>query len=368
MIPYGDYPDLSAVKRVLVIKLRHHGDVLLSSSVFSCLKHHLPYASIDAFIYGETLPMLAGNPWISTIHIYESQWKKLSIAKRVRRELRLAQRIRSLRYDLVINLTEGDRGAITGLFSGAPVRVGFNLDLDGALRKKFFYTHIVKKCSKPRHIVEQNIDALRRIGIFPAEKDRRLHLDIPPEAELSVKEYLDREGVEAGKYIAMHLTSRWLFKCWPLAKNIQLIKSMQEKGIPVVLSAAPDPVETNLIDRIIEECGSNGVVNLAGKLSLKELAALIRQSMGLFTIDSVPFHIANSLQKPVLALFGPSSELAWGPWQNKKARVIASQHSCRPCNLDGCGGGKVCDCMDAISVSMVTKAIIDLVASADKEN
>ena len=59
---YGDYPNLDAVERVLVVKLRHHGDVLLASPVFRVLRRALPEARIDAYIYREMLPMLEGHP------------------------------------------------------------------------------------------------------------------------------------------------------------------------------------------------------------------------------------------------------------------------------------------------------------------
>src|SRR5579863_6474558 len=124
---YGNYPDLSYVKRVLVIKMRHHGDVLLTAPLFSNLKKVLPEASIDAFIYKDTLPMLEGHPGISNYLLYDRAWKQFSFFKKLVQELRLLRQIRSAGYDLVINLTEGDRGAIAAGISGSPVRVGFDL-------------------------------------------------------------------------------------------------------------------------------------------------------------------------------------------------------------------------------------------------
>ena len=59
--------DFSAIKRILIIKLRHHGDVLITTPVFSVLKELFPSIEIDALIYQETLPMLEFNPAISQI-------------------------------------------------------------------------------------------------------------------------------------------------------------------------------------------------------------------------------------------------------------------------------------------------------------
>ena len=75
---YGNYPDLSIVKRALVIKMRHHGDVLLTSPLFTQLKKKLPEAVVDAFIYADTLPMLEGHPGISNFLLYDKAWKKRS--------------------------------------------------------------------------------------------------------------------------------------------------------------------------------------------------------------------------------------------------------------------------------------------------
>jgi len=66
---------------------------------------------------------------------------------------------------------------------------------------------------------------------------------------------------------------------------------------------------------------------------------------------------------PTLALFGPSGEAEWGPW-NVAHRLVTSRHSCRPCGLDGCGGGKVSECLTTIPVDSVHAAARDLLAQA----
>ncbi len=357
MIPYGSYPDRAAIKRVLVIKLRHHGDVLLTTPVFSALKKALPAAEIDAFIYRETSPMLAANPDIRTLHCYDPQWKAFSPLRRLHREIQLIRQIRSRHYEVVINLTEGDRGAIASLLSGAKIRVGRNSGGNGVAGKKRTYTHIVKRCPRPRHMVEQNLDSLRVLGIFPAPEERGLRLEIPDQARAALLQHLAGAGIAPQSYLLIHPTSRWLFKCWPLEHNIALIRSLQEQNIPIVLTAAPDPVELGLIDKILAACGTKNILNLSGKLSLSELAAAIDCCRGLFTIDSVPMHMAAARKKPTIALFGPSSEEVWGPWHNPNARVITAPYPCRPCNLDGCGGGKVSDCLTAIPLATILAAV-----------
>ncbi|MES2273148.1 MAG: putative lipopolysaccharide heptosyltransferase III [Chlamydiota bacterium] len=343
---YGDYPDLERVKKVLVVKMRHLGDVLLTAPVFSVLKKRLPGAQVDAYVYEEAFPMLAGHPAIGVLIGYDRKWKKLGFLGRLRKEWALLRKIRKEKYDLVVNLTEGDRGVIVAMMSGAQVRVGF--EPKGKWQKKV-YTHVAKHCPGLRHTVERNLDVLRRIGLFPEMEERELFLEIPEEARSAM-----RERVGGESFFLIHPTSRWRFKCWPVEKMRELCRILVGRGIKLVFTSGPDGDEIAMVDEIAEGLD---VIRLSGKISLKELGALIEMSEILICVDSVPLHMASALQKPVVAIFGPTSDVTWGPWRNVRARIVSQNLSCRPCYRDGCGGSKRSDCLDTLSVSQVLKAI-----------
>ncbi len=317
---YGNYPDLSKIMRVLVIKLRHLGDVLLSSSVFSCLKGALPHAIIDACVYEEASPMLEGHPSIHEI---------LNCTKGS--FLNTMRAVRKRKYDLVINLTEGDRGVLIAYFSGAKIRVSF--PPKGKWQKKLV-THEVKQAPGLRHTVERNLDALRILGIFPQESERELFFAI------------DKGPKEP--FILISPTSRWRFKCW--SRMRECIARLCEMGKRVVLTSGPDPIEVAMVNRIAEGLD---VEVFAGNITLKELGALIYKSEMLLCVDSVPLHIASALKHPVVAIFGPTSDITWGPWRNPNARIVAQNFSCRPCYQDGCGGSKYSDCLETLTVDRV---------------
>lgn len=349
---YGNYPPLNNVKRVLVIKLRHHGDVLLTSPVFSNLKKKLgENAQIDAYLYRDTLPMLEGHPDISHFHTYDRKWKKLSFFQKLRKELRLLWNIRKCKYDLIMNLTEGDRGAIVAKVSRAPIRVGFDPGNQGVRGKKKFFTHIVKNCPTPRHAVERNLDALRRIGIFPSEEEKKVFLHIPFDETKIVGQL-----VKTDNYVVIHPVSRWRFKCPPIRFIADVISALHKRGETIVLSASPDPDELAMCQEICEKIPHIPIINLGGKMTLKGLAALINGAKGMICVDSVPLHIASALQTPVVVLFGPTSEKNWGPWMNPHAKVITAKLPCRPCYLDGCGGSKKSDCLYVLKVEDVVDA------------
>ncbi len=349
---YGNYPSLEKVTSALVIKLRHHGDVLLTSPVFSALKKNLPTNSkIDAYIYQETLPMLSGHPAIEHFHTYDKAWKKKSFYQRVMEEVRLLKRIRSCKYDLVINLTEGDRGAIVAKVSGASLCVGMDPGNQGMRGKKNFFTHLVKNCSSPRHTVERNLDALRRIGIFPSVEDRELFLFVPDEEKQKI-----HQAVQAPGYVVIHPVSRWRFKCPPVAFIADLIAALHARGERIVLSSSPDPNELSMCREIYDRVSVLPILDMSGKMTLKGLGALLLGSKALISVDSVPMHMASALKTPVVALFGPTSEVNWGPWMHPQSRVVAAKLPCRPCFQDGCGGSKKSDCLSVLRVSDVLAA------------
>lgn len=322
-------------KRILVIKLRHLGDVLLSSPVFMNLQNTFPDAYIDAYIWSEAEPMLLGHPTITGFLLYDRKWKKYSWWKRVKKEFDILRRIRKNRYDLVVNLTEGDRGAIAALVSGAKRRVGFD---PGKKFTRKFFTDLVKICPTPRHTVERDLDALRKIGIFPNPAQRQLFFHVPQES-LDIA----RNWTGDVPYIVMQASARWRFKCPPPQLMATILNQLGKK---VVLTGTSS--EWEFVQKIADltECE---VLNLAGKTTLKEMGALLQRSEGLITVDSVALHMASALKIPVVALFGPTSEENWGPWMHPKAEVVFQKISCRPCRLDGCGGSKMSDCLWTLS-------------------
>jgi heptosyltransferase-3 len=91
------------------------------------------------------------------------------------------------------------------------------------------------------------------------------------------------------------------------------------------------------------------------------MAALSARARLFFGVDSAPMHIAAAMGTPVVALFGPSGEHEWGPWRVPH-RVVTSTHPCRPCGNDGCGGGKVSECITLLPVEQVRSAVNELLS------
>lgn len=356
-----DAVDLSALHRVLVVKLRHLGDVLLTSPVFTVLKNHAPHLEINALVYRDTEPMLSGHPAIANVFTIDRGWKQEDWTTQMAHEWRLFRSLRARHYDLIVHLTENPRGAVLSLMLKPPYSVARHYPAKRGRLWRNSFTHLYQAPDK-RHTVEMHLDALRRIGIYPQPDERHLTLVPGAEAERSVREMLARHGLAPKGFIQLHPTSRWMFKSWEAEKNAALIMALQEAGEAVVVTAAPSEPELQFAARITARL-KKPVVDLSGKLNLKQLAALTAQAKCFVGVDSVPMHIAAAVQTPTVVLFGPSGEFEWGPWQ-VKSRVITSNHSCRPCGLDGCGNSKISECLTGISVDEVLSAVRQILMSA----
>ncbi len=356
-----DAPALADLRRVLVVKLRHLGDVLLTAPVFSCLKRHVPHAEVDALVYRDTEEMLSDHPDISQLFTIDRKWKHLGLPGQIRAERALIAALKARNYDLIINLTEHNRGVwlsrlLRPRFAVAPAgEFGWLFD------RSFTHRYPVVGGNR-RHTVEIHLDSLRRLGIYPGPDERRLTLVPGGDAAERVARHLAEHALAERSFVVVHPGSRWHFKCWTIANMQDMIRGLQARGWRVVLSAAPDHAEMAMAEEIL--AGLTDVVSLAGRLSLKDLAALIARARLFVGVDSAPMHIAAAMGTPTVALFGPSGDIEWGPWQ-VPSRIVTANYPCRPCGLDGCGGGKRSECLEAISTNQVLAAVQSLIEETD---
>jgi len=363
--PPVDAIDPARIRRALVIKLRHHGDVLLTSPVFTVLKRAAPQAEIDALVYRETAAMLERHPAISVVHTIDRSLKRKGVLAQARGELGLWRALVARRYDLVVHLTPHPRGAwlkrLTGAREGvAPERPGA-----GWLWRRSFPRRYLLPRGNQRHTVESNLDALRRLGLWPEDADKALVLVPGGEAEARARTLLQAHGLVRGGFVLLHPGSRWLFKCWPGDATAALLDRLAAEGWPLVLTGAPDPAERALADAILATTRAP-VIDLCGTLSLPELAALIGAARLFVGVDSAPMHIAAAMGTPVVALFGPSGDVEWGPWAVAHRVVASDRHPCRPCGNNGCGGSRRSDCLLTLPVERVAAAVAELLAETDR--
>ena len=358
--------------KILVIKFRNIGDVLLTTPLIKNLKLHFPNAQIDFALNCGTEEMITLNPSINKIHIYNREkLKKLPIFKRVLEEIKFAYEIKKEKYDIVINTTRGDRGLLLAIFSGAKKIIGYELRKNKLLNS--FITYKLPNLGF-RHMVDVHFDVLKAFNKEPLEKKVEIFWDKKDEEK--IKKILDDFKLQANNFIHIHPVSRWLFKCIDdkiMAKIIDFCEN--ELKYKVILTAAPIKKELEKVDNILKYCKSTPI-NLSGKLSLKESAALNKKAKIFIGVDTAIMHISAANNTPVLAFFGPSAAFHWGPWDNEfmksgytktkgnqsmgKHRVLQKDWDCVPCGKDGCDGSKISECLIQLNLEEIKQKIKEM--------
>ncbi len=347
--------------RILVIKFRNIGDVLLTTPLIRNLKINYPESKIDVLVNKGTESMLTLNPDINEIFVYDrSYFKKLPKAVRVFKEFKFLRSFKN--YDMVINTTEGDRGAFIAKFSKAKIKIGYPVKKNRFLKNVFDIN--LPLSNSFYHTVDRNLDVLRVLKKRIAEKKVKIYWDKKDEEKI--------EALKLGKFVHIHPVSRWLFKCVDDKIMADIIDFVSKRGYKVVITASPDEKELKKVDSILSLCKSE-VINLSGKLSLKEVASLANKAKLFIGVDTAIMHMAAAVDTPVVAFFGPSGAFEWGPWDNdlfksgytKKNGIqtmgkhIVIQHNwdCVPCGKDGCNGSKISECLMQFDMQKVFNII-----------
>ncbi|OGQ56737.1 MAG: putative lipopolysaccharide heptosyltransferase III [Deltaproteobacteria bacterium RIFCSPLOWO2_02_FULL_53_8] len=378
----------TGVKKILVIKLRHIGDVLLTVPAIRALRDGLPGARISALVNSGTEEMLTGNPLLEEVFCFDRRIKESgSASRRIIGEIGFVRGLRQRNFDMTVDLTGGDRPALLGFLSGARYRLGYDPAGSGFAGKKRLYTHLAPRPQGRTHTVIRDCGIGAAFGIPPID----LTVDIFTSAqdEAAIDGLLKAAGIDATtKFVHVHPASRWLFKTWTIAGMASVLDGLQANGLRVVLTTGPSDAERKITISITEAM-KTPPVDLSGRVSLKGLAALSRRAALFFGVDSAPMHIAAATGAPVVAVFGPSGAFDWGPWDNRQASVwindrepdvntpyplkggiqrfgrntvIQKSWDCVPCGKDGCNGSKKSRCLDEITPEEVLKLLLENVS------
>lgn len=357
--------------KLLVIKLRHHGDVLLSTAFLKHLRLRFPAAEIHFMVYKETTPLVSHNDDITQLWTIDRSVKGWA---RLKAELKLIRQVRQNRFDVVIHQTDQWNAALASLFSGAAQRISFLFfKRDNALWKRCF-THLVPQPAHDTvHAVAYNfllLPPLQLGGLLAdipfnqiAPGTAPCNLPVPASLAADARARLQAAGIR-GPFVHMHPPARWECKCWEDDRFAAVIDHVVAKGFQVVLTSGPGPFEVAMVDRIMGLCkmakpGAD-VISLAGKVNLPLVAAFLKQCRFYVGVDSAPMHMAAALNVPQVCLFGPTRINEWRPWSDRAHLIDGSQYGWVP-SADGLDTTTTERYLKPIETKTVTDAIDALV-------
>jgi heptosyltransferase-3 len=344
--------------KILIIKLKHIGDVLMATPAISALRERFPNAYISMLVTKGPEEMITGNPKIDEVIVF-NRFRESTLTQRIIKEIGFAFGIRKRKFDLIIELGFGDREAIYGLISGAKLRIGFDPEGKGFIGREYTLTHRISM-DNSKHIVDRDMELVNLLGVSNRKRELELYYS-SEDREFAERILSENEINDDDLVVIVHPTSRWLFKCWTAEGNAKVADYLERRsGAKVIITSGPDIREIEKAEKIIGLMETRPI-SILGTLTLNQLAALIDRA-GLFIgIDSAPMHMAAALKTPVIAFFGPSGEHNWGPW-GEGHNIIKKDMPCMPCGKAGCNDSKRSECLEAITVKDVIPFLEDKIS------
>ena len=344
--------------KILLIRLRGIGDVVLTMPLLDNLRAAFPQAQIDYLTEPPSAPLLQHHPALNETLIFEHKnWKKLPLRAQAQAYWHFIQKVRAQRYDWVIDLFGNPRTAVLAWMSAARRRIGFNFR-----GRKFAYNFRVEPRGNVLHAVEFNLEVLRALSV--PVLSRKLSLPIANEAAAFAAQFWQRERLEAYPFvIGFNAFGGWYTKRWPLAAFAELGERLQQDcSAKIILLWGPGEWE-----EVNQLAGMMKIPPLlAPATTLPQLTALLARMDLLVANDSGPMHLAAAVATPVVAIFGPTRPDLQGPWGEGHKIVLKAGLPCLGCN------GLTCkiethDCMlqlPAVQVFEAARASLKGIAAA----
>lgn len=341
-------------RRILLIKLSAVGDVVHTIPLLNKLRRRYPSARIDWLLRPQIAELVRHHPAISNVLLFARQeWTTLRRTgwPALRNVGGLIGEMRAARYELAIDMQGQLRTALFTLASGAPMRIGFDRPRPEVWRASerklpaqayrhgwkgaregswIAYTHPIRIRTLDAHAVDRYLRVGAMLGCDDGPAD--FSFVVPDASVASACGLLAAHGVsdEARRSALVVLApgTMWETKHWRSEEFAGVARHFLAQGRPVALIGSTGD------RRACAEIATTapGCIDLSGRTTLTELAAIVRMAALCITNDSGPMHLAVALERPVVSVFGPSDALWIGPYRRPQA-VVSANLPCAPCYL-----------------------------------
>ncbi len=307
------------MQRFLIIQTAFIGDVVLATALIEKLRQHFPNATIDFLLRKGNEHLLAGNPNIGRLYVWDKKQGKL------KNLWRIALQVRKARYSHIVNVHRGATTGFVTLMSGAAERRGFSKN-PFAWAYTHKYAHRFSKPDEGQPLHETGRNQIL-IATLTDQEPAMPRLYPAPQDEAAVKKYRD------APYTCIAPSSVWATKRFPVVRWAALI-DLLPPDLQVYLLGGDD--DAGIADELIALCARSGIINLSGKLSLIQSAVLMRDAVMNFANDSGPVHFASALNAPMTAVFCSTHRcFGFGPLSTRSRLIEVDDLYCKPCGLHG---------------------------------
>jgi len=358
---FSKTPDLAKLtpQKILLLRLDHIGDVVMTSPAFSSIRERFPQAEIILLTDSVGQRLFDKDPRIDQVMVYNWPWvhqkKNNSFSAAKLKELfSLVRRLRHEKIDLLVDFRGDIRFIILfGILTGAKIRISNSRCGDSTLLHSSSYYDVSK------HEVERSLDVLECLGCPTGDSRPRIYLREEEIASIRQKVEARTGNVFPPKLAVIAPYSSKDVKSWPAHYFRELISSLTADGFSVIIAGTKDDREHA---RAMISGISGQVYSFAGETSIRELGALVSIASIVVGVDTGVLHIAACFNVPVIAIFGATRSVEFRPY-SPFARVLET-NTCR-CNqflhdkcdypVDG-----YAECLATLKPSQVLQAIAEI--------
>lgn len=353
-------------QKILVLRYRFIGDTILTVPFLRNLRRARPEAWITWVVAPGSAEVVKGIPYVDEL-LY---WDPVTIHadsrgahRTVRSRLDFVRELRRRKFDTVYVLKRSFSSAIMALLSGARQRIGFSTEGRGVLLTK-------RVPYRPdQHEVLSFLDVLTADGI-PVQDTYLESWSSPAELQVA-EELLSRAGwVQGARLLAIHPFGAIQQKTWPMERFAEAATVLSERDgfVPVILGA---PNDQHMFAGHLQLFPAY-TIDLVGRCDLRTTMAVLNRFTSFFLgNDSGVMHLAAAAGVPLVALFGPTSPVRFGPW-GARTEVVYSAFPCSPCRqkyfteCEPTPSGKPA-CVDSITVESVVATCTRLLLNENNQ-
>jgi len=339
---------MKPMNKILLIRPRFLGDLILTTGLAEVFHQDSPKAEVWVLTEKTYAESLQNHPGLAGVLVFDFSRKNNPFYL-----LSFYSNLRKHKFDVVLDLFCNLRTALFSFFSGAPVRVGFEMR-----GRTWAYNVIAPPSSEPlpsgrRPVVEAFLDQVRALGL-KSKSSYKTSLGVTEDEKAYVRKLFDRAGIKPGqKVVAITPGASWPAKRWHLERFIELGFWLNRAGIrPLYLFG---PKEADLVQEFEAHMDKDWL--LINQPNIRGLMAFIERADALVANDSGPMHVGPAVGTPTLGLFGPGEPEIWFPYA-KPHEMAYAEVACSHCGLDDCS---LMACMDHLEVKDVAQRVLALV-------
>ncbi len=327
-----EFLENSLKPKILIVQPSRMGDIIFALPAVVEIKKKYPHSHISWIADERCAEILSGNSIIDNLIVFDRTKITLSYLKQMYKNLR------DQKFDLSIDFHGLFKSAVIVKMAGAKYKLASS-STNGMREFSWLFSKEIKPWTKDTHCIERHLAVAKYLGCEFDINNLDFNLQIDEKYILEIKAILKKEKIDLDeKLVLVHPGGGWISRRWSslkFAQTIDLINELFKVNVILIGGKEGGASEKGLDEEIISLSKTKKIVNLTGKLTLKQLMALFKFTNLFLANEAGPMHIATALKVPSIAILGPTDANRTGPFKGNTV-IIQKKVACQPCRNRNC--------------------------------